>query len=97
MKRITIIAKDKNDVELGRREVDEPETFAELLDEFEEKDILKYAVAAWKIDVQRELRAPAHSKADPLVRAFKALTVEQRIAALEKANEMLRAQAAQKS
>lgn len=80
-----IIAKDKAGVELGRQEEPRPETFAELVENFEEKDILRLAWAAHVIEVQAKLRAEVRtpSKESEQVKAFKKLTPEQQKAILD--------------
>ena len=84
MEKVTIIANDKNGVELGRRVVDKPGSFDELRDEFEDADILKLTWKAFVIDVQRELRGPK-AESD-LVKAFKKMSPAEQAKALEKLN-----------
>lgn len=59
MEKVTIEAFDKNGVKLGERDEEKPTTMAELLDQFEEKDIVTLVWRSHAIDVQRELRAAA--------------------------------------
>lgn len=82
MKKVTIIANDKNGVELGRREEELAETLDELTGLAEDSDIVKLYNKAYVIDVQRELRGPK-AESD-FVKAFKKLSPAEQAKALEK-------------
>lgn len=59
MNKQTIIAKSKDGVELGRRDIEVATTMDELKDQFEGKDIIALVYRSHIIDIQRELRAKA--------------------------------------
>lgn len=86
MKKITITAKDKAGVVLGTREVECPENADECAETFDDKQLTKYCVSAWIIDVQDELRRATRGKVeqDPMVRLFKQLSPEQQTALMAK-------------
>jgi hypothetical protein len=86
MKKVIIIAKDKEGTVLGQREVEKPENWDEFLATFDEEQIMKYTWSNFAIDVQQELRTEARggSKESPLVKAFKKLSPEDQQALLEK-------------
>jgi hypothetical protein len=84
MKQVTIEAFDKDGNKLGEQVEDQPETMAELLDQFEEKDIVSMVWRSHAIDVQRELRSKARGPKTETaeLKAFKKLTPEQQAALL---------------
>ena len=86
MKTATIEAYDKAGVLLGKREEPWPETFQELVDQFEQADIVKLAWRSHVIDVQRELRDAVRkpSKESDLVKAFKTMSLEEQAEAMKR-------------
>lgn len=79
MKTVTIIARDKNKVELGHREVDKPENWDEFVDTFDREQIMKYTWSAFAIEIQGELRNDVRSPSgkSEIVNLVKKLTPEQ--------------------
>lgn len=82
MKKITIVAKDKDGVVLGYRDVDCPDNAKECADTFDDKQLTKYCVSAWIIEVQGELRNEARGAAtqDPMIKLLKKATPAQKAA-----------------
>src|SRR5258706_7808077 len=59
MIKVNVIAENKDGVKLGERVIDKAQTMAELVEQFEEKDIISMVYRSFVIDIQRELRADA--------------------------------------
>lgn len=85
IKDVEIVAKDKNGNELGKTTADKPETFQEILDNFDEKEVVTLFWGAFVIKEQARLRG-AKKELDT-VKAFKKLTPEQQAQLLELANK----------
>lgn len=85
MKTVTITKKTKSGEVLGTMEVEKPETFAELVEQFEEKDIVTLAWRSFVIDMQRDLDSRKATKRPEteLERAFKKMSPEKQAEALE--------------
>lgn len=76
MKNVTIVARDKNGVELGRCDSLQPETIEELIDNFDNAEIVKLFWSAFVIKEQARLRA-ATNETTPM-KTFKSLTAAQK-------------------
>lgn len=76
MKKVEIVARDKNGVELGRCDSLQPETIEEVIDNFDHKEVIKLFWAAFVIKEQARLRA-ATNETTPM-RTFKKLTAAEK-------------------